>query len=50
MDQSTEVNGSERTFGIGDKELKATIRQDEKTEKAIERLVIERSAMLAIVK
>jgi tRNA threonylcarbamoyladenosine modification (KEOPS) complex Cgi121 subunit len=39
-----------RTFGIGDKELKATIREDEKTEKAIERLAIERSAMLAIAK
>ena len=39
-----------RTFGIGEKELKATLREDEKTEKAIERLAIERSAMLAIAK
>lgn len=39
-----------RTFGIGDKELKAALRDDEMPEKAIERLAIERSAMLAIAK
>ena len=38
-----------RVFGIGIKELKATNRTGE-VEKAIERLVIERSAMLAIAK
>jgi len=39
-----------RTFGIGDKELKAVLRDGEAAEKAIERLAIERSAMLAIAK
>ena len=39
-----------RTFGIGDKELKAALRNDEMPEKAIERLAIERSAMLSIAK
>jgi len=39
-----------RTFGIGDKELKAVSRDGEVAEKAIERLAIERSAMLAIAK
>jgi tRNA threonylcarbamoyladenosine modification (KEOPS) complex Cgi121 subunit len=37
-----------RTFEIGDKELKAAMRDGEVTEKAIERLAIERSAMLTI--
>ncbi len=35
---------------IGDKELKATIRKDEDTSTAVERLAIERSALLAIKK
>ncbi len=35
---------------IGEKELKATIRKDEAMPKALERLAIERSAMLAIKK
>ena len=39
-----------KTFGIGKKELKATRRSHERTERAIERLAIERSAMLAIAK
>jgi len=39
-----------RTFGIGDKELKAASRDGEAIEKAIDRLAIERSAMLAIAK
>jgi tRNA threonylcarbamoyladenosine modification (KEOPS) complex Cgi121 subunit len=39
-----------KTFGIGDKELKAAMRDDGGIEKAIERLAIERSAMLAIAK
>lgn len=39
----------QRVFGIGSKELKATISTRE-VEKAIERLAIERSAMLAIAK
>lgn len=39
-----------KTFGIGDKELKAASRDGEAVEKAIERLAIERSAMLAIAK
>jgi tRNA threonylcarbamoyladenosine modification (KEOPS) complex Cgi121 subunit len=39
-----------RTFGIGDKELKAALRDGEVIEKAIERLAIERSAMLTIAK
>ena len=39
-----------RTFGIGQKELKAASRNGEMFEKAIERLAIERSAMLAISK
>lgn len=39
-----------RTFRIGDKELKAVSRDGEVAEKAIERLAIERSAMLAIAK
>ena len=38
------------TLGIGEKELKAASRDNEGTEKAIERLAIERSAMLAIAK
>jgi len=37
-----------RTFEIGDKELIAAMRDGEVTEKAIERLAIERSAMLTI--
>lgn len=37
-------------FGIGDKELRAIIRKSEVRTKAIERLAIERSAMLAIKK
>ncbi len=37
-------------LGIGEKELKATIRKDEAMPKALERLAIERSAMLAIKK
>jgi tRNA threonylcarbamoyladenosine modification (KEOPS) complex Cgi121 subunit len=39
-----------RIFGIEDKELKAAMRDDERIERAIERLAIERSAMLAIAK
>jgi len=39
-----------KTFGIGDKELKAARRSHERTERALERLAIERSAMLAIAK
>jgi len=39
-----------RTFGISDKELKTVSRNGEAAEKAIERLAIERSAMLAIAK
>jgi KEOPS complex subunit Cgi121 len=39
-----------KTFGMGDKELKAASRAGELIEKAIERLAIERSAMLAIAK
>ena len=39
-----------RTFGIGDKELKAALREGENVEKAIERLAIERSALLTIAK
>lgn len=37
-------------FGIGDKELRATIRKNEAKAKAVERLAIERSAMLTIRK
>jgi tRNA threonylcarbamoyladenosine modification (KEOPS) complex Cgi121 subunit len=37
-------------FGIGDKELRATVRKNEDTAKAVERLAIERSAMLTIRK
>ena len=39
-----------RVFGIGDKELKAALRDGEVTDKALERLAIERSAMLTIAK
>jgi tRNA threonylcarbamoyladenosine modification (KEOPS) complex Cgi121 subunit len=39
-----------RTFGISDRELKAALREGEAVEKAIERLAIERSAMLTIAK
>lgn len=37
-------------FGIGPKELKATLRKDEGKVQAIERLAIERSALLAVKK
>jgi len=37
-------------LGIGDKEIRATLRKKEDSTKAIERLAIERSAMLAIKK
>lgn len=37
-------------FGIGDKEIQATIRKKEDLTKAVERLAIERSALLAIKK
>jgi len=52
LDRWTNIRRSKvvRTFGIGDKELKATLREGETAEKAIERLAIERSAMLAISK
>jgi tRNA threonylcarbamoyladenosine modification (KEOPS) complex Cgi121 subunit len=39
-----------RTFDVDDKELKAALRDGEVVEKAIERLAIERSAMLTIAK
>lgn len=38
------------TFGIGEKELRATLGQYENVEAAVERLAIERSAMLTIRK
>ena len=52
LDKWTSLRKSKvlRTFGIGDKELKAASRDGEPIEKAIERLAIERSAMLAIAK
>ena len=52
LDQWTSLRRTRvvRTYGIGDKELKAVSRDGEVTEKAIERLAIERSAMLAIAK
>ena len=52
LDKWTSLRRSKviRTFGIGDKELKATRREGETVEKAIERLAIERSAMLTIAK
>jgi tRNA threonylcarbamoyladenosine modification (KEOPS) complex Cgi121 subunit len=37
-------------LGIGDKEIRATLRKNEDTAKAVERLAIERSAMLTIKK
>lgn len=39
-----------RAFRIGSKELEAASRQDEKPGRTIERLITERSALLAIVK
>jgi len=52
LDRWTSLRKSKviRTFGIGDKELKATLREGEVDAKAIERLAIERSAMLTIAK
>lgn len=52
LDKWTSLRKSKvvRTFGIGDKELKAALREGEVIEKAIERLAIERSAMLTIAK
>jgi tRNA threonylcarbamoyladenosine modification (KEOPS) complex Cgi121 subunit len=44
------VESVESVFGIGKKELKAALRKDEKVEAAVERLAIERSAMLTIKK
>lgn len=44
------VENVRSVFGIGDKELRATIRGNEGLFEAIERLAIERSAMLAIRK
>lgn len=52
VDQWTQarVEAVRSAFEIGDKEVKAIIRKDEKTWTAIERLAIERSAMLTIKK
>ena len=52
LDKWTSLRRSKvlRTFRIGDKELKAALRDGEVVEKAIERLAIERSAMLTISK
>lgn len=44
------VESVRSVFGIGEKEIGAVIRKGEKIEAAIERLVIERSAMLTIKK
>jgi len=38
------------TFGIGELELKAALRKDERVEVAVEKLATERSAMLTIKK
>ncbi len=47
---SERIENVRSIFGIGDKELRATIRKDEKSARAVERLAIERSAILTIKK
>lgn len=47
---ASRIEAVRRNYGIGSEELTAVIREDEDTSKAVERLAIERSALLTVTR